>query len=374
MKRFYLILLLFMGLGASCAWAAQPIIHVGILLNVSEASIGSKSLFEVVFSKTGQTSYYNHPITIKIKNNRLYVDTKKVISDRITLRTEDNRVLINGRNYRGTLEIINNAQTSFSIVEVLPLDEYVYGIIKHEISPKWPEEAIKAQIVAARTYALMNFGKHSKDGYDLCNTTCCQVYGGLESEDPVSNRLVDRTTGEIITYQSELISTPYHGMCGGYTEDPRNVWESLNKVKYLQIKKCTYCKKAPHYNWSARFERAKIESILSANGFSVGKITNIKVNDRSSSGRAIDIKITHKDGKILLKLNKFRLLLGPDIIRSGMVKIKKDKDAYIFEGTGWGHGVGMCQEGAKGMAEKGYDYRQILKFYYPYTEIKQWAY
>ncbi|MDD5132440.1 MAG: SpoIID/LytB domain-containing protein [bacterium] len=373
MKKYILAILLLLA-STRIALAAQPIIHVGILRNITEVTVGAKELFEVGFSKTDQTSYYNHPITIKIKNNSLYVDTKKVISDRITLRTEDNRILVNGRKYRGTLEIINNAPKSFTVVEVLPLDEYLYGIIKHEISPKWPEEAIKAQVVAARTYALKNFGKHAKEGYDLCNTTCCQVYGGLESEDPVSNALVDKTTGEILTYNSELISTPYHGFCGGYTEDPRNVWEGLNKVKYLQIKKCNYCKKAPHYNWSARFERTKIESILSANGFSLGKISNIKINDKSSSGRAIEIKITHKDGKILLKANKFRLLLGSDIIRSAMFKIKKDKDAYVFEGTGWGHGVGMCQEGAKGMAEKGYDYRQILKFYYPGTEIKQWAY
>ncbi|MDD5259186.1 MAG: SpoIID/LytB domain-containing protein [bacterium] len=364
---------MFLLFSANIAAAAQPIIHVGILRNVTEATVGSKGLFEVGFSKTAQTSYYNHPITIKIKNNSLYVDSKKVISDRITLRTEDNQVLINGRKYRGTLEIINNAPKSFAVVEVLPLDEYLYGIIKHEISPKWPEEAIKAQVVAARTYALKNFGKHAKDGYDLCNSTCCQVYGGLESEDRISNALVDATTGEILTYQSELISTPYHGFCGGYTEDPRNVWEGLTKIKYLPIKKCTYCKKAPRYNWSARFERTKIESILSAGGFNVGKIKNIKITDKSPSGRAIEIRITHKDGKILLKANKFRLLMGADVIRSAMFKIKKDKDAYVFDGTGWGHGVGMCQEGAKGMAEKGFNYRQILQFYYPGTEIKQWA-
>lgn len=372
MKKYIVSILLLLA-SIQTAMAAQPIIHVGILRNVTEATVGSKELFEVVFSKTGNISYYNHPITIKIKNNSLYVDTKKVSSDRVSLRTEDNRVLINGRKYRGTLEIINNAPKSFAIVEILPLDEYLYGIIKHEISPKWPEEAIKAQVVAARTYALKNFGKHAKDGYDLCNSTDCQVYGGLESEDPVSNALVDSTTGEILTYQSELVSTPYHGFCGGYTEDPRNVWEGLNKIKYLQTKKCVYCKKAPRYNWSARFERTKIESILSAEGLSVGKIANIKINDKSPSGRVIEIKITHKDGKLLLKANKFRLALGPDVIRSAMFKIKKEKDAYIFEGTGWGHGVGMCQEGARGMAEKGYNYRQILQFYYPGTEIKQWA-
>lgn len=369
-----MLFFLFFIFTTTIAWAAQPIIHVGILRNVTEATVGAKNVFEVSFSKSDNTGLYNHPIIIKIRDKSLYVDTKKISSDRVALRTEDNRMTINGRKYRGTLEIINNAPQSFTIVEILPLDEYVYGIIKHEISPKWPEEAVKAQIIAARTYALKNFAKHAKEGYDLCNTTDCQVYGGLESEDPVSNALVDATTGEILTYQSELISTPYHGFCGGYTEDPRNVWEGVTKVKYMQIKKCNFCKKAPRYNWSARFDRAKIESILVANNLPVGKITNIKVNDRSSSGRAIEIKITHKNGKVLLKANKFRLLLGSDVIRSAMFKIKKDKDAYVFEGTGWGHGVGLCQEGAKGMAEKGYDYKQILKFYYPGTEIKQWAY
>ncbi|MBI5555797.1 MAG: SpoIID/LytB domain-containing protein [Elusimicrobia bacterium] len=372
MKRIMLFFL-FLIFTTTLAVAAQPIIHVGILRNVTEATVGAQNVFEVSFSKTDNTGLYNHPIIIKIKDKSLYVDTKKVISDRVALRTEDNRMTVNGRKYRGTLEIINNAPQFFTIVEILPLDEYVYGIIKHEIFPKWPEEAVKAQIVAARTYALKNFAKHAKEGYDVCNTTCCQVYGGLESEDPVSKALVDATTGVILTYQGELISTPYHGFCGGYTEDPRNVWEGVNKVKYLQIKKCNFCKKAPRYSWSAKFERTKIESILTANSLPVGKIKNIKVNDQSSSGRAIEIKVTHKDGKVLLKANKFRLLLGSDVIRSARFKIKKDKDAYIFEGAGWGHGVGLCQEGAKGMAEKGYDYKQILKFYYPGTELSQWA-
>ncbi len=373
MKKIFLILLVVL-LTASGAWAGSPIIRVGLLKNVTAAEISGAGVFEVSFSKSDQTSYFNHPIAIKIKDKALFVETKKISSDKVTVRTDNSVVLVNKRNYRGFIEIINNAPQSFTVVEIVPMDQYVYGIIKHEISPTWPPEAIKAQIIVARTYALKNMGKHAKDGFDMCTTTDCQVYGGMDSEDPVSNKLVDETPGEILTYKGELISTPYHGFCGGYTEEARYVWEGSIKVPYLVSKRCKFCKNAPHFNWQARYERSKIESILQANGYDIGKIINIKVNERSPSGRAMEMKISHKNGKLLLQANKFRLLMGSDIIRSALFKIRKDKDAYIFEGTGWGHGVGMCQEGAKGMAEKGYDYSKILKFYYPGTQITQWDY
>ena len=373
MRKLFVILLLMM-LMATSAWAAQPIIRVGILRNVTSAEITGAGVFEVSYSKSDQTGYFNHGISIKIKDNSLYVETKKISSDKVFIRTEDSRVVVNKRNYRGTIQIINNAPQSFNVVEVLPMDEYVYGIIKNEISPRWPEEAIKAQIIVARTYALKNMGKHEKEGFDMCTTTDCQVYGGLDSEDPVSNQLVDTTRGQVLTYDDELISTPYHGICGGYTEEARNVWEGSIKVPYLQTKRCKYCQDAPHFAWSAKLERSRIEALLNAGGINVGTITNIKINDTSRSGRAIEMKITFKKGKVVLRANKFRLLLGADVIRSAMFKIKKDKDSYIFEGTGWGHGVGLCQEGAKGMAEKGYDYKKILQFYFPGTKISSWDY
>lgn len=373
MKRLFLILML-VGLGASWAWAGQPIVRIGIVRNTTEAQIAANGVFEVKYSKTDQTGYYNHPITVCIKDKSLYVETKKIISDRVFIRPDDNRVVVNKKKFRGFIEIINNAPSSFTIVDVLPLDEYIYGIIKGEISPKWPPEAIKAQIVVARTYALKNLGKHRKEGFDLCNTTDCQVYGGMDSEDPVSNKLVDETFGQVLTYKDELISTPYHGFCGGHTEEARNVWEGTNEVPYLRIKRCKFCKDAPHFNWSAKFERAKLKAKLSAKGFDVGKISDIRVTQRSSSGRAVEIRITHRDGKIVLRANKFRLLLGSDIIRSSNFKIKKGRDVFVFEGTGWGHGVGLCQEGDKGMAEKGFSYRKILQFYYPETQLTKWDY
>lgn len=378
MRRFKKILLL-LGIvivfNISVGWTAQPIVRIGILRGVTEAVIGTDNLFEVSFSQTEHIAYYNHPIKIKIKNGCLYVDTKKISSDRVTIRTDNGLVKINNKTYRGFIEIVNNAPKSFTVVEVLPLDQYIYGIIKHEISHKWPEDAIKAQVVVARTYALKSLGKHGSEGYDLCPTTHCQVYGGYESEDSISNRYVDETQSEILTYNGESISTPYHGLCGGRTEEPRFVWESKVRVPYLQSKRCQFCKNAKRYHWEASVERLKIESVLSANGFSVGKISNIKVTKRSTSGRVAEIKIVHKGREnIALKGNKFRLMMGADFIRSTNFKIKKNKNTYVFTGTGWGHGVGMCQEGAKVMAERGYTYKKILSFYYPGTEVTKWGF
>lgn len=375
MRRLLFLLSLTILSNISVSWAAQPIVRIGILRGVTDAIIGTENLSEVSFSQTENVAYYNHPIRVKIKNGSLYVDTKKISSDRITIRTDTGLIKINNRMYRGFVEIVNSAPKSFTVVEVLPLDQYIYGIIKHEISHKWPEDAIKAQVIVARTYAFKSLGKHGSEGCDLCPTTHCQVYGGYESEDPIANRYVDETESEILTYNGEPVSTPYHGLCGGRTEEPRFVWENSKEVPYLQSKRCQFCKNAQRYHWEAKMERINIESVLSKNGFAVGKIFSIKVTKRSSSGRAIEIKIIHKGGEnIVLKGNKFRLMMGADFIRSTNFKIKKNKNAYVFTGTGWGHGVGMCQEGSKVMAERGYTYKKILSFYYPGTEVTKWGF
>lgn len=374
MRKMVMIIILLLVL-VEIGWAAQPIVRIGILRNVKDAIIGTQNLFEVSFSQSENVAYYNHPIRIKIKDGNLFVDTRKITSDRVIIRTDDKLIKINNKVYRGYVEVINNAPQSFTVVEILPLDEYIYGIIAHEISHRWPEDAIKAQVICARTYALKSLGKHGKDGYDLCPTTHCQVYGGYQSEDSKSNRYVDETYSEMLTFKGEPISTPYHGFCGGRTEEPRFVWENTAKVPYLESKRCQFCKDAKHYHWEAAVERVKIESVLASNGFKVGKITNIKVSKRSTSGRAAEVTIVHKGGEhITLKGNKFRLLMGADFIRSTNFKIKKTKTTFVFTGTGWGHGVGMCQEGSKVMAERGYTYKKILAFYYPGTEVIKWGF
>ncbi|MFH1784445.1 MAG: SpoIID/LytB domain-containing protein [bacterium] len=283
----------------------------------------------------------------------------------------NNHVNVNGAPYRGLIEVRKNDSGRLTVINIIDIEHYLYGVVSKEISPNWPEEAVKAQIVAARTFALKNMGKHKSEGFDICDTVHCQVYGGVWAENSVSNKLVDETVGEVMTYMGELINASYHGICGGYTEDPRDVWEGGSRIPYLSSVKCNYCRDAKGFNWTKEIDISTLQSKLSAAGISVGKIQSMLVFRKSKTGRAKEIKISGSKTYNIIKGTKLRSLLGTNVIRSTMFNVNKKGKSFVFTGKGWGHGVGMCQEGARGMAEKGNTYKQILKFYYRGVMIKQ---
>ncbi|MFH1238913.1 MAG: SpoIID/LytB domain-containing protein [bacterium] len=301
------------------------------------------------------------------------VTAQNMIEDRAVFKFSGNKwTQVNGKPYRGDIEVRKSPKGGVTVINVLDIDEYLYGVITEEISPAWPREAVKAQIVAARTFALKNAGKHQDEGFDLCTTVHCQVYGGVNSEDRISNKYVDETRGQVITYQGKLINAAYHGICGGMTEDPRNVWDVKDKIPYLTPVICNWCRNAPGFTWEATLPLEKVQTALESAGIKVGKIENIRVSSKSRSGRATEIKILGSKDSEVMSGNKFRLLLGGDILRSTMFRVEKKGDEIVFKGKGWGHGVGLCQEGARGMAAKDYKYKHILRFYYRGTQVEKW--
>ncbi|MBU4310377.1 SpoIID/LytB domain-containing protein, partial [bacterium] len=241
---------------------------------------------------------------------------------------------------------------------------YLYGVMKHEISPAWPREAVKAQAVAARSFALNKKLKNIGKPYDLVATILAQVYGGLSGEDPRSNEAIDETRGEVLTYEGELIAAYYHATCGGETEDVENVWGG--RLPYLKSVRCKYCKDSPHYEWEKELSLSDISNALSRKGIS--EIESIEVYKRSSTERVVELVVEDEFGKHIISGNQFRMALGPNVIRSTYFKMKEKRGRVEFKGRGWGHGVGMCQWGARGMAEKNFSYKEILKHYY--TEVK----
>lgn len=306
--------------------------------------------------------------------NGQMVTPRNMMEDRAVFKFSGKRwTKVNTKPYRGDIEVKRSPKGGLTVINILDVDEYLYGVIKEEISPTWPKEAVKAQIVAARTFALKNVGKHQDEGFDLCTTVHCQVYGGVNAEDKISNKYVDETIGEVLTYYGELINAAYHGICGGMTEDPRNVWDVKERIPYLNSVLCNWCRNAPGFSWEASVPLDKIQSALESGGVKVGKIENVKILRKSRSGRATEMKIFGNKGSEVIQGNKFRMLVGNDIIRSTMFKSEKKGNEIIFKGKGWGHGVGLCQEGARGMAEKGYKYKQILRFYYRGTKLEKWC-
>ncbi|MFQ5835535.1 MAG: SpoIID/LytB domain-containing protein [bacterium] len=277
--------------------------------------------------------------------------------------------LVDWRRYRGSL-LIKKKGKFLEVINELPLEQYLYGVIKWEISPDWPFEAVAAQAIAARTYALkkLEASLPGDQDYHLLNTEDDQVYGGVESEDPRVRTSVDSTRGKVITYGGELINAYYHACSGGYTASSADVWGG--PFPYLEAKADPFCKGSPYHDWKWKVEAEKLRKLLRETGLPLGKLYRIQLLSFDQSGRVKQLKIQYRGGEKYLKGTEFRRLVGYDNIKSTLFKVVRHARYFMFTGKGSGHGVGMSQWGARGMAEKGYSTAEILQFYYPGTTVE----
>lgn len=329
-------------------------------------------------------------------------------------------IKVNGTAYRGDIEVRRLGQSDMTVINILPLEHYLYGVVPGEIEAVSHPEALKAQAVAARTYTLNNIGKHEKHGFDLCNTTSCQVYKGFSAEMPSTNMAVDETKGKRVTYNGKLARVFYFSSSGGRTEDVENVWGT--PIPYLRSVEDKYeSGKSWNYNWESTYTAAKIKETMLARNYDLGDIVSIKISKVAPSGRVTELVIKGTKGERvytrsgtrsvlgLLQSQWYRIftdadvsvrgngeentktqLGGSKVITAGGVKTlnadgnyltvlggksrKKNvpvtPQVYTFKGKGWGHAVGMSQEGAKGMANAGFKYDEILMHYFQGTKVE----
>ena len=321
-------------------------------------------------------------------------------------------------SFRGEVEFLRKTGSDMTIINVLPLEEYLYGVVPNELEASAPADALKSQAIAARTYSYVSMNKHAADGFNLCATTDCHVYKGYSSESPITNKLVDETRDMVVTYNGKLAETLYFSSSGGKTEDVANVWGSA--VPYLQSVPDEYeAGTSYNYNWNMKFTIDEINQKLKS--YNLGTVTGIEITKISEAGRPIEliVKGTMKPEGVVFSKDKCRTFLGlPSQLYTistnadlnvtvdnqniktqlSQVKIKNasgqtvvidpakkvnivgangeittvaaNPTEFYFTGKGWGHSVGMSQEGAKGYAKQGYTYSQILSHYYPGTIIE----
>jgi stage II sporulation protein D len=272
-----------------------------------------------------------------------------------------------GKKYKGKILFYPGNNRDIWIINELPLEEYLVGLVNKEISSQWPLAAVKAQVVAARTYAYYQKEKRADNPFDVEATVNDQVYAGVEFEDERARKAVRETAGEVILYQGKPIFAVYHACCGGKTESPGYVWSG--DYPYLKSISCLYCLDSPHFVWNYQFEMDKLEKILQERGNGHLPIKEIIVGPRNESKRITKIIIRRAGDDLEIPAPEFRQLLGYDQLRSTNFWVKKVNRTFSFAGLGWGHGVGLCQWGAKGMAETGTDYQSIIKYYYQNVEI-----
>lgn len=364
----------------------------------------------------------------------------------------DDTFTINGKQYRGCLRFAVNG-TVMAAVNVVDLEEYLYGVIPAEMPASYGEEALKAQTLAARTYAMTKLNAHKSSGYELCDTINCQVYKGYSGENSKTNAIVDETEGEIICYNGTPIEAVFSASTGGYTENSENVWNSV--VPYLRA--VPEVGEYGNNTWTKTLTLSQLDSLLSAKGENIGSAQDIVITKISTGGRVQEMKIVGTSGSVTLTKENIRTYFsgacgslpskmftingkGGDpssgsrsvqrqatkssstgsltssaaangitaktegtlsamngknlkldglsvsentnsnqntpVISTGDYQIYDvnistvENGTFVFEGSGNGHGVGLSQNGAQGMAQQGYSYEEIIKHYYTGVTIE----
>lgn len=307
--------------------------------------------------------------TLAIKalgNGKIQVGTLQAAQP-IILEPAANTILgWNNNSYSGKIYILP-AKNAFHLVEHAPLETYLYGVLPYEMSYTWPLEALKAQAVAARTYTLKTLEGVKNQNFDVYSDVRSQMYkGGGKQYDSVK-KAVDQTRGQVLTYEDKLFFTYYHANCGGATDDVRSWNFGAKSIKPLSGASCKYDSHSKSYKWAMNVARHKVESYAKSVGLT-GALKSIKISRKTDTGRATNLIIKTAKGSKTVPCGRFRLATG---IRSCKItKLDVRKNDVRFEGKGYGHGIGMCQDGANGMAKDGKNYRKILKNYYPGAEIK----
>ena len=359
--------------------AAQPAkqapdLRVGLASGRASVTItpaGGKATAQTESSKT-ITLAANDAAAIRWQAGAFLVGREKLRGEVLTIRPSGaGELALDGRRYRGALELRHKGG-GLTAVNIVPVDDYLLSVVPEEMPVDWPAEAIKAQSVAARSFALASRGRHASEGYDLCTTTHCQLYTGTAAEKSASNAAIKATRGEVLTYGGKPIEALFHTDSGGMTENSEDVWGS--HVPYLRAAKDTPAKTMP---WTKTISRADLERKLAAKGHDIGKVRSLALSplaigraakDRTASGRVKTMTVKGTKGTATLSGTTWRSLLG---LKSTLFDAKLAKEMVTFTGYGFGHGLGISQWGAERMAAKGKSYADILHHYYTGTKLQQ---
>lgn len=361
-------------------------------------------------------AYVNDAIWISVEDDVLY----------FTAGSIDGNIAIDGKEYRGEIQIMRRDTGDMTVVNLVGFDDYLCGVVPREVSASWNYEAVKAQSVVSRTFAMMDLNKYQKYGFNLDNTTNSQAYAGVSIEHPASNKAIAETHGEVVLYDGKPADVYFFASSGGKTGTANDAWGGENKPYLISVDDpYENADEASYSKWEMTFTVAELKEKLASRDVNIGDITDIKV-EYSDSGRAIKTIFVGTEGEKEYMRENIRWVLGLystafDVLRNGeqpsgvsvcaldkyntftqidinadtqliskngtagaggaisilsadgMTTLESAKSSatgdFVFSGRGWGHGVGMSQWGAKGMADSGYNYKEILEYYFVGTQI-----
>ena len=327
-------------------------------------------------------------LRIKQKGKRQQTTERRIFkpSDGCIVIATD-KASLNKACYEGEF-VITASGNKINAINVIDIEKYLRGVVPYEIGrlDESKFEALKAQAVAARTYAYKHFGSRKAQGFDVYADTRDQVYKGIHSASDVTDKAVRETEGVVMTYNGEFITAYYHSTCGGETEGVAT-WGRPNHP-YLQNKPdirpdgTPWCRESNYTEWTREFDESELRDLFQinakeakANVPSFSSIHAMNILDTLKSGRIHTLEITTNNGKFTAKADKIRWLFkrGGTILPSSFFRIHRNGDQWILKGKGFGHGVGLCQMGARARAQAGQSYIQILTHYYPGITLEKFT-
>lgn len=284
-------------------------------------------------------------------------------------RLDGQTFLFAGRRYRGSFAYTPEGE----VVSTVPLEQYLYSVVSREMPHSWPSGALQAQAIVARTYVLQR--SNPRRSYDLVPSEADQVYTGIDAERPQTTAAVEATAGAVLRFGAAFAQIAYSSCCGGHTEANSNAWGGA-LLPYLAGVVCPYCAGSPWYAWKQSVPMDRVASALTRELGPIGELQGAALDAPDGSGRAQFWTFSGAGGTQRVKAADVRRALGMRVLPSLLVhRLTADAPptqappTLAIEGGGLGHGVGLCQWGARGMALTGADARAILAFYFPGTEI-----
>ncbi|MBW1860611.1 MAG: SpoIID/LytB domain-containing protein, partial [Deltaproteobacteria bacterium] len=259
-------------------------------------------------------------LTLAARSGRLVVNGRELKVSECIATANEGILALDGKRYRGSFRVSADDASKAQVINHVDLEAYLYGVVPREMSPKWAEDALKAQAVAARSYALYIKQKSTDKPYDLVATIASQVYGGYDAENAASTLAVDATRGEVITYDGRLTIAYFHANSGGFTESAKNVW--VADLPYLRGTRDQYSDNIQNGKWDLALSYLTIQERLNQYGLNVGAISQIRPIDISSSGRPLKVAVESTRGGTVLKSNDFRLKVGARTLRSTLFRVQ----------------------------------------------------
>jgi stage II sporulation protein D len=307
------------------------------------------------------------PWQLASRNGRLLLDGKPHDTEVLELRVEDGLFGIGSREYRGHLRVTALEDGRFIVRNDVATEDYLRSVVGREVYTSWHEQALLAQAVTARTYLIYALG--GRDHLSRAD----MAYHGVGEEHPATDEAVRQTTGIIISYGGKILPAYFQSTCGGHTMPVEDFTDRLMPMEPLRGVDCNYCAISPQYRWDTRVPSRQVAAGLRASGLlSVDRVHSLVPTGRGVDGYATEIVVNGADpvGAYAFR-GAVNRAMGGAVLKSVNFEVEKTGDAFLFQGAGYGHGVGLCQWGAEGMARAGHHWTEIIAHYYPGARLRE---